>query len=390
MFKNIPRWHTSIKEISEENWSQLLGKDKNPFFEWEWLQTLEDSESVSQKYGWQPVHLAIWKGKKVIGLAPLYLKNHSYGEFIFDQAFLRLSEDLGLSYYPKLIGMSPLSPIEGYKFFISQEEVKEEVTKIILEEIDKFAKENNILSCNFLYVEPSWGETIRGHKYLSWLNKQSQWVSSGERDFRDYLSNFNANQRRNIKRERKKITDYGITVSTIENEEIDKGILEKMHEFYEYHCSKWGIWGSKYLTCDFFEKLSYTKQKKRLVLFSAHRDNPKDPIGMSLCVKSPEMLWGRYWGSKEEIDYLHFEVCYYSPLSWAIKKGINKFDPGAGGSHKQRRGFLYSPRISLHKWYDKRMYELIKPWLNKVNKYTTQEIYASNNEVPFKSKNIEL
>ncbi|ABX08051.1 GNAT family N-acetyltransferase [Prochlorococcus marinus] len=386
----LATWHKSIEEIPKEYWKDLQDKDSHPFFEWDWLYSLEHSGSISPKLGWQPIHLGIWKDNKPIALAPLYLKNHSYGEFIFDHSFVKLSEELGLRYYPKLIGMSPLSPVEGYKFFISPEENAEEITIRMLEIIDTFAIRNGILSCNFLYVDPKWKKIAEKSKYLPWLNRQSIWQSQGEKNFDEYLDKFNSNQRRNIKRERKSVQKSGLVISTISSNEIDQSILNTMYHLYKQHCAKWGVWGSKYLTKEFFTSLELESQRDKLLFFSAHHGNKKEPVAMSLCIKNKNMLWGRYWGSKEEIDCLHFEVCYYSPITWAIKHGIKSFDPGAGGSHKSRRGFVATPRTSLHKWYQRDMNQLIKEWLPKINSYINEEINTSNNEVPFKSNAPEL
>ena len=138
------RWHRSIKEIPREKWAHLVNKKVLPFYDWNWLNALEESESVSSRYGWQPLHLSLWENNRLISLAPLYLKNHSYGEFIFDQAFANLSNRLSVPYYPKLIGMSPFSPIEGYKFFIRKGEDIPTLTNQIMNLIDNFARENKI------------------------------------------------------------------------------------------------------------------------------------------------------------------------------------------------------------------------------------------------------
>jgi len=122
-----------------------------------------------------------------------------------------------------------------------------------------------------------------------------------------------------------------------------------------------------------------------VVLFSAHRGDPFDPVAMSLCVQDARHLWGRYWGSDEEIDCLHFEVCYYSPIEWALQQGLMSFDPGAGGSHKRRRGFVARPHTSLHRWYEPRMEALIRSWLPRANGLMQEEIEAINAELPFRS-----
>lgn len=379
----IARWHQSIEEISESHWQMLLGEKAIPFYEWKWLAALENSRSVSPQQGWQPIHLSLWKGNEPIALAPLYLKGHSYGEFVFDQSFARLATELGLNYYPKILGMSPLSPIEGYQFFISTKENSAEITSLIISIIDNFAIKNKILSCNFLYTDPLWSPLAEACNCARWLNQQSLWFAENHKSFSDYLSSFNANQRRNIKRERKAVKDAGVLVSPVTGPEIDNEMLQQMHTFYENHCARWGPWGSKYLSKSFFDELSSPSQRDQLVLFIAHRGNLRCPIAMSLCIRNGQKLWGRYWGCNEEVNCLHFEVCYYSPIAWALENHIESFDPGAGGSHKRRRGFLAKPHTSLHRWYDKRIDKLIRAWLPKVNKLMMEEIKASNADLPF-------
>jgi len=372
----------SIKEISKEIWNELANEINNPFYEWTWIKNLEISKSVSRETGWQPLYFVAYKNEEILGIAPLFLKNHSYGEFIFDQSFARLAQELNLNYYPKLIGMSPYSPVNGYQFLYKKNKDKKEITNLLINHIESFAITNKILSCNFLYIEESWGDHLKSFGYHKWINSSSEWRSNGEKTFDDFLSRFNSNQRKNIKKERKSISKHDIKVEIFNEEDINQEILKKMHNFYEEHCSRWGVWGSKYLTSKFFEKI--IDNKKNLLLFSASKNDSKDIFAMSMCVKNKNNLWGRYWGSQEEISNLHFELCYYQPIEWAIKNSIHFFDPGAGGKHKRRRGFFAKSTISLHKWFDKNMENIIYPWLNEVNKQTEKEIEFENNSIPFK------
>lgn len=384
------RWHRSIQEIPEQQWCCLLKEQVIPFYRWGWLAALEHSESIAAEQGWQPLHLALWRGEVPVAVAPLYLKGHSYGEFVFDQVFARLAGDLGLNYYPKLLGMSPVSPVQGYRFFVAPEEDEAELTALMMQAIDAFACRNGILSCNFLYVDPQWRSLAEATGCATWLNQHSLWSAEGQRNFSDYLASFNANQRRNIKRERKAIEKAGLTVSALTGHELDLPLLKRMHGFYEQHCARWGAWGSKYLSAAFFEALVDPQLRDQIVLFSAHVDSPRDPVAMSMCVQDGEMLWGRYWGSQEEVDCLHFEVCYYAPIAWALDHGIKAFDPGAGGRHKRRRGFVAQPNASLHRWYDKRMDALIRAWLPQVNRLMLEEIEAVNADLPFRAEQPEL
>ena len=380
------RWHRSIREIPQQQWDNLLAEQVSPFYRWSWLAALEKSGSVAPDQGWQPLHLSMWREGQLVAFAPLYLKGHSYGEFVFDQSFARLAGDLGLRYYPKLIGMSPVSPIQGYRFHVHPEEDAQELTAVMLRLIDEFAARNEILSCNFLYVDPSWKPLAEAAGCAAWVNQQSLWSADGQTDFSDYLAGFNANQRRNIKRERKAVQKAGLSVTPITGEALTPALLSRMHGFYEQHCSRWGVWGSKYLQASFFDQLVEPGLAQHVVLFSAHRGDPFDPVAMSLCVQDARHLWGRYWGSDEEIDCLHFEVCYYAPIEWALQQGLKSFDPGAGGSHKRRRGFVARPHTSLHRWYDPRMDTLIRSWLPRANGLMQEEIEAINAELPFRSE----
>ena len=389
--KNIKiKWHSSIQEIPKIIWNSFQSKNSTPFYTWDWLNALEISGSVTTKYGWQPLFLSAWNGKNLIACAPLYLKSHSYGEFIFDNAFVQLAENMGLKYYPKLIGMSPLSPIEGYRFIFGEGVNKKEITQKLIEEIDSFAKQNGILSCNFLYVDPEWMVIAESQNCAKWINQQSVLTLNEEQTFSEFLEIFNSNQRRNIKRERESIKKCGVKIEPIFGSQINEINLKKMHYYYQLHCSRWGIWGSKYLTESFFIQLASTELKDNIVLFEAKEKGIENTIGMSLCVKNENMLWGRYWGSEKNIDYLHFEACYYSPIEWAIKNKIKYFDPGAGGAHKKRRGFISRPNASLHRWYNPHMDSLIREWLPKANKLMLNQINATNNEVPFKFEEPKL
>ncbi len=384
------KWHQSIEEIPKSKWDYLLGNNAIPFYKWNWLSALEKSQSICPQSGWQPLHLLLFRNKEPIAIAPMYLKSHSYGEFIFDQPFARLAASLNLNYYPKLIGMSPLSPIEGYRFFFAPNEDEKHLTKLMMDLIDKFAINNGILSVNFLYVDQNWSPIAKEAKCSEWLNKKSIWIRKNEKNFSDYLQGFNANQRRNIIRERKSIKKTGLNISVSTGESITEEKLLLMYNFYKDHCAKWGIWGSKYLSQSFFKELASLERKNQIVLFTANNTEKHQTVAMSMCVTDGIRLWGRYWGSLEEIKYLHFELCYYAPIDWALQEGIKSFDPGAGGNHKYRRGFMAKSHSSLHRWYEPQMDKLIRAWMPRFNETLIKEIDAMNNDLPFEAKTSDL
>lgn len=377
-------WINRITEVPQTEWDALAVPLKTPFFEWEWLNNMETSGSTTARSGWLPSHLTIWRDRSLIAAAPLYIKGHSYGEFVFDHQWADLAARLGIDYYPKLLGMSPFTPAEGYRFLIAPGEDEDELTGLMVNEIDHFCDRNQLSGCNFLYVDPDWRPVIERHGFISWLHHSFIWQNHGFQTFDDYLGVFNANQRRNIKRERKAIEQAGLSLRTLTGEEISKSLLSLMYDFYSDTCDKFGWWGSKYLTRKFFEQL-HPHYLDRVVLVAAYdQQQPHPPIGMSFCLTKGENLYGRYWGSTREIDCLHFNACYYLPIEWAISQGIQLFDPGAGGRHKKRRGFPALPNHSVHRFYNPRLMQIFRSYIGEVNAMEQREMDAINEELPFK------
>lgn len=377
-------WIDHIAEVEQAEWDALAMTLKTPFFEWEWLHNMESSGSATARAGWMPCHLTIWRDRQLVAAAPLYLKGHSYGEFVFDHQWADLAARLGVEYYPKLLGMSPFTPAEGYRFLIAPGEDEDELTELMVSEIDHFCDRNRISGCNFLYVDPDWKLVMERHGFSSWLHHSYIWQNQGYQTFDDYLAVFNANQRRNIKRERKALDTAGLTLKALTGEEISKSLLSLMYHYYCDTCDKFGWWGSKYLTRRFFEHL-YPNYTHRVVLIAAYSEkDSREPVGMSFCLTKGSNLYGRYWGAAQDIDCLHFNTCYYTPIEWAIANNIQVFDPGAGGRHKKRRGFPATPNHSLHRFYHPRLSQILRSYIHEVNDMEQREIDAMNQDLPFK------
>jgi predicted N-acyltransferase len=376
-------WITKLAEIPQAEWDLLAKPLSTPFLEWEWLNNIETSGSATSKTGWQPCHLTIWRDRQLIAAAPLYIKSHSYGEFVFDHQWADLSHRLGVAYYPKLLGMIPFTPAVGYRFLIAPGEDESEITAIIVTEIDRFCDRHRLSGCNFLFVDPQWREVMEGYGFYSWLHHSYIWSNRNFSSFDDYLQIFNTNQRRNIKRERKAINQAGLQIQVLTGEEIYPDLYPLIYRFYSSTCDKF-YWGSKYLTRQFFQQL-YPNYSDRVLLVTAYSENdPLQPVGMSFCIYKDKNLYGRYWGCFEEYDSLHFEACYYQPIEWAIEHGISMFDPGAGGNHKKRRGFAATANYSLHRFYNRRMSRILHDYIDEINRMEAEEIEATNNNLPFK------
>jgi hypothetical protein len=383
-------WINKLAEIPQLAWDALALPLKTPFLEWEWLNNMETSGSATGRSGWVPNHLTVWRDRALIAAAPLYIKGHSYGEFVFDHQWADLADRLGIQYYPKLLGMSPFTPAEGYRFLIAPGEDEDEITELMVNAIDHFCSRNRISGCNFLYADPEWRSTMERHGFSTWLHHSFIWSNQNYQTFDDYLNAFNANQRRNIKRERKAVSNAGLEFRTFTGDDIPKSLFSVMYNFYSDTCDKFGWWGSKYLTKKFFEQL-YPKYRDRVVFFAAFPEgDEKHPIGMSFCLTKSDQLYGRYWGCLQEIDCLHFEACYYAPIEWSINNGIQSFDPGAGGRHKKRRGFPATPNYSLHRFYNSRLSQILRTHIGQINDLEQQEIDAVNQELPFKQQTINF
>jgi uncharacterized protein len=378
-------WVNALIDIPQSAWDALALPLKTPFLEWEWLTNLETSGSATARTGWLPNHLTLWREQTLIAAAPLYVKSHSYGEFVFDQEWADVARRVGLNYYPKLLGMIPFTPAEGYRFLIAPGEDEALLTDLMVQAIDRFCDQNQISGCHFLFADPQWKAQLETRGYTQWLHHSYIWDNGNFGTFDGYLSAFNANQRRNIKRERKAVQEAGLTLKVFMGENIPETLFPLMHRFYNDTCEKF-MWGSKYLTQAFFQQL-YPKYAHRVMFVAAFAEGQEHkPVGMSFCLTKGDQLYGRYWGSDRDIDCLHFDACYYTPIEWAIANGIQRFDPGAGGRHKKRRGFPATPNYSLHRFYHQRFDEVFQHYIGEINAAEQNAIEQINQDLPLKLK----
>ncbi len=379
-------WEPDIAGIDKSRWDALARPLKAPFFEWEWLRLMEASGSIAAETGWYPAHLAVWSQDALVAAAPLYRKLHSEGEFVDDTVWADLAYRLGIAYYPKLVGMSPVTPAQGYRFLISPKENEAALTGLMLAEIERYCRENRISGYHFLFADPDWTNGLPDNSGCTWLHPVLTWKNRGYQSFSDYLTLFNANQRRNIIRERRRAAQLNITFRQLTGDAITPALMERMYRYYLGTNSKFGSWGCRYLTHDFFRKLP-GRFRERLMLLGAYMEGAGDePIAMGMFVYKGAQLYGRYWGCREALDTLHFNTCYYSPIEWAINRGIREFDPGIGGGHKVRRGFEAVPGYSRHHFLELEMETIMKMNIDAINRQALEQIERINQSIPFAGK----
>ena len=376
-------WLNSITQVDRNQWDVLAKPVSTPFLEWEWLRQMEISRSTSAETGWLPHHLTVWSDDELVAAAPLYIKTHSAGEFVFDHAWADVAQRLKIPYYPKLVGMSPFTPMIGYRFLIATAEKEKALTRYMVNEIVQLCRRFGLSGCSFLFVDPQWRRLMINHGFISCLHQSFVWQNANYRGFDDYLAAFNSNQRHNIKRERQSIAKQGVELKIFEGNDIPRAFFSDIYSFYERTNDKFGPWGCKYLTPRFFQGLADGYRHRLVFVAGFEKTHPESPIGLSLLVRKGDQLFGRYWGCSKEVNHLHFNVCYYSPIEWAIANGINRFDPGMGGYHKIRRGFMAVANHSLHRFVDQRLAYVMDANIKEINRLEQQHIDELNLGLPW-------
>ncbi|WP_432735087.1 GNAT family N-acetyltransferase [Maridesulfovibrio sp. FT414] len=378
-------WAPSITEVGREEWNRLARPVNFPFLEWDWLRMVEETGSASPDTGWLPAHLLVRSEGRLIGAAPLYVRDQSEGEFIFDRVWSEVAAKGGIAYFPKVVGMSPFTPATGYRFLIAPDVPAAKVTALLCSTIDRFCSVNGLGSSAFNFVDIDWVSEMEAYGYAAWKHQGYVWTNSEFRDFDHWLSTLNSNRRKTVRRERKVLRQDGIHVETYTGYEIPDEYFSKMFCCYESTNDKFGVWSCKYLNSDFFEGLK-TSMRENLLFTVAYRGDDPEPLALSMFVYCGDRLWGRYWGCFEEVRFLHFELCYYTPIEWAIANGIHLFDPGMGGEHKARRGFFSTPSYSLHKFTDPSMDLTFKTYILEVNNLEHGYINEMNSLMPLGRK----
>ena len=377
------QWMNHITGIDADDWNALAIPLKTPFLEWEWLHQLESSGSIAPENGWWPNHLTLWSHNKLVGAAPMYLKQHSIGEFVFDYAWVDLANRLGIAYFPKLIGMSPVTPVPGYRFLIDPDDDKTAITARMCQEIDAFCLKNRISGCSFLYVDPEWQFEMEPFGYTGWIHQSYSWLNREYKDFDSFLSIFNSKQRHNIKKEALALKKMGIVIRPFTGDDIPPNFIPLLYRYYSRTNDKFGPWGCKFLNPSFFQGIYESYRHRMLVMAAFNGQSTDTPIGMSFLLCKGDDLYGRYWGCHEDINTLHFNTCYYSPIAWAIDHGIRHYDPGIGSAHKIRRGFRAVPNYSLHRFYDPKLQTILTSYIGEINRLETEHINELNGLSPY-------
>ncbi len=369
--------HNRIDEIGAEAWDRLR-PGGNPFNSYAYLHALEATGCVDGRTGWQPVHLALRDDAGLIkGVMPLYVKQHSMGEYVFDQSWARAYEQAGGAYYPKLQGAIPFTPVTGARLLSPDPLIRQALAEAAI----KVCDQNRLSSLHVTFpLESEWqalGE-------MGWLLRQDQqfwWDNSGYATFDDFLGQLSSNRRKVIRRERRDV-QAALRMRTVCGDDITETHLDDLYGFIENtYDRKWGT-GSPYLTRDFFSQARQTMGDAMVLIFAY---DGAEAIAGAINFVGGDTLYGRQWGCTVEVPFLHFEVCYYQAIDFAIARGLKRVEAGTQGEHKLSRGYLPHPVYSAHYIRDKRLREPVARFLDSEREAVSEHMHMLEEEAsPFK------
>ncbi|MBV8665066.1 MAG: N-acetyltransferase [Burkholderiaceae bacterium] len=331
----------SLAEIGQARWDALLAlqADATPFLSYAFLHALHESGCVSKRSGWEPRYLTLWQGETLAAAMPLYLKWHSYGEYVFDWAWADAYQRHGLDYYPKLLSAIPFTPVSGTRLLARDAAA----LSALVAALHDLRADGASSSTHVLYPPPAQAEVLRDAGFMLRSGVQFHWLNHGYRDFGDFLDTLEQKKRKNIRAERRRVAEAGITFRQLPGMEISSDDWNFFTRCYNRTYATHG--STPYLNLDFFLRIG-AAMPENILLIVAERVGK--PIAASLVIHTADTLYGRYWGAIEHFACLHFETAYYQALEFCIRQRLRCFEGGAQGEHKMARGFLPQRTWSAH------------------------------------------
>jgi uncharacterized protein len=352
----VTRVFASPSALPPEEWDDLLAHeaDPSPFLRHAYLSALHNSGCATEKAGWQAQFLTLWQGERLQAACPMYLKNHSYGEYVFDWAWANAYAEHGLDYYPKALVAVPFTPVPGARLLARDTQARAALVQALI----NHAKGEQLSSLHLLFVQPqdvaaceAAGLMLRHTVQFHWTNRASPpghpeaQAPTKFTDFDHFLGSLVQEKRKKIRQERRKVAEAGVRFRSAQGTHITPSDWAFFYRCYERTYLEHG--NAPYLNRDFFHRMAQS-MPENWAMFTAERDG--HPIATSLIAidNRSRVAYGRYWGALERVDCLHFEACYYQPLEWCIRHGIERFEGGAQGEHKMARALLPLKTTSAH------------------------------------------
>ena len=368
-------FQSSFKNINQKEWNDLT--KSNPFLRLEFFQSLEASKSIGEGTGWHPFPAIVIDQGSLVGASPIFLKEHSYGEYVFDWSWAEAYQKYGKNYYPKIASCIPFTPATGPRIFGLDLSIK----KNIVVQIEELAYENKMSSSHILFCNESEQDIFAETKWMLREGVQFKWFNKNYNNFAEFLSQLSHDKRKKIKQERKKINDLGLKIKKIKGSEILESDLDF---FYACYCNTYQDHHSHpYLTRIFFSLIKESMPENLLLILAYEGDLP---VAASFFIYDDKNLYGRYWGSKSFYPGLHFELSYYQGQEFCIENRIVSFEGGAQGEHKLARGFEPFNTFSFHRIFDEKFELAIKDFLRREKTGIDQYTNELNERAPYKTE----
>jgi uncharacterized protein len=373
--------HDSLTDIAEQDWDavaapeQATGRPIDPFTTHRFLSALDRSGSTGAGTGWQPQPLALYEGTKLVAATPIYVKSHSQGEYIFDHGWAQAYERAGGRYYPKLQIAVPFTPATGRRF-LGPAEYRDTLAAAAV----ALAGQNKLSSLHITFCTGEEAEALAGqHGLLHRVTQQFHWENNGYTSFADFLAQLSSRKRKMIRKEREVAHSHGLNIRALTGDEIEPHHWDAFWAFYQDTGAR--KWGTPYLTRRAFALFHETMRRDMLLVLAF---NGTRPVAGALNFIGRDTLFGRYWGAVEDHPCLHFELCYYQAIDWAIAHGLARVEAGAQGEHKLARGYLPSPVHSLHWIADPGFRTAISRYLTEERRAVDEEIEVLTAYGPFR------
>lgn len=347
------RTHSSIGELGEARWQSLVTDGTPPFLRYAWLDALETTGCVSPERGWLPLFLSLWKQQTLLAAAPAYIKGHSMGEFVFDQSWAQFSEErLKASYYPKLVVAVPFTPATGPRLLIAESVLashglsEASLLAAFATGLRRLVDRLELSGSHVLFVPSSTANTLAELGFHRRYGVQYHWRNQGYATFDDFVLRFASKRRNQVRRERKELAQQGLELDVLTGTDLTSEVMDHVFVFYRSTVERF-FWGRQYLNREFFEEVA-AKMPEQLHVVAARDSSSGQLVAGAFNLLGKRTLYGRYWGATREYRYLHFNVCFYAGIDECIRRGLEVFEPGAGGEHKLTRGFEPTLTHSAH------------------------------------------
>ncbi len=383
MFKPLTIYSVDkTQDIPASIWDQLANPDAasfSPFLTHAFFNALEESGSACQATGWQPLHLVAKDEQgEICGILPLYLKSHSQGEYVFDHGWAQGFEVAGGRYYPKMLSAIPFTPVTSRKLFTAPND-QEHITKQLIEAAVKQVELKGLSSLHCNFIDPALAPLLETQGFLLRRDTQFHWQDQNYQDFEGFLNCLQSRKRKALRKERKAALKDGLEVKWIEGDEIKGEHWDAFYAFYMDTGTR--KWGTPYLTRDFFDQIDATL-KQHVVFIFAYQDDT--PIAGALNFKGGTTLYGRYWGALQYHPFLHFEICYYQAIDYALAHGLTRVEAGAQGEHKLLRGYTPCETYSAHYISHPGFKRAVNQFLEEEGSYVKLRNNVLHDHLPFK------